>query len=173
MIQAIAPFVLKHKGILKLAAVAVIVLGIIATVAWAINRIYQQGYEAGNAKADATITAAKLRAEIERNEAQAKLIATERAMRALEQDAAKRIADARSEGEVQVKTVERVIRENPDFAVIKRPADLQRVRDDQLAAIRAAAERSTAATQLPATGLHGLPSTGDPNRDDSGRNGSR
>lgn len=173
MLQFILPFVTKNKTLLKAIAIAVVVIAFIGLVTWTIGRIYDAGFEAGNAKADRAISEAKLAAEIERNRAQKKLIETERAMRALEQDAARRIADARSDGEVQVRTVEKVIRENPDFANIRRPADLQRVRDDQLAAIRRAAERAAATAKLPSAGVSSVPSTSDPDRGNPGRNGGR
>lgn len=139
-------------------------LAIVGLIAWGISGIYERGFEAGKAEAVVAIAAARLQAEIartealrERNAALEKLTTTERAMRALEQDAARRIAEAQQHGSVQVQTVERVIRENPDFASIRRPADLQRVRDEQLAAIAAAAARTPTTAELSGASLRALP----------------
>lgn len=48
--------------------------------------------------------------------------------------------DSRAHEAQSTRTVTKVIREHPDFAAVRRPAELQRVRVDQLERIRRAAE---------------------------------
>lgn len=50
------------------------------------------------------------------------------------------LADSRAHETQATRTVTRIVRENPDFAAVRRPAELQRVRVDQLERIRRAAE---------------------------------
>lgn len=142
----------------KLIAGAVAMLVVCALVAYTVTRIYRAGFTAGQMEAVVQIASARLQAQQEQAEIQRKLIETEHAMRGLEQQAASLIEKLRRAGEVQVRTVERVIRENPDFAAVQRPAELDRVRQQQLAAIAAAAARgANTTTELPGAGLPALP----------------
>lgn len=50
------------------------------------------------------------------------------------------LADSRAHETTATRTVTKVIRENPEFAAVRRPAELQRLRDEQLERIRRAAE---------------------------------
>lgn len=60
----------------------------------------------------------------------------------VEADASRRIADARQSAQRHAVAVKELIRETTEFAAVVRPADLQRVRDEQLDAIAAAAART-------------------------------
>ena len=55
-------------------------------------------------------------------------------------DLSDRLEQSRESERTSVRTVTRIIRENPDFAAVRRPAELERLRRDQLAAIARAAE---------------------------------
>lgn len=140
---------------------AIAVIGLIWAAYTAINHTYDKGFTAGVSKADKLIAEARAEAERIRAQAQQRIILLERDMRALEQQTAQRIAEAQRSGEIQIKTVERIVHENPDFADIRRPDELKRVRDEQLNAIRAAAERAAAAAKLPDSGTPAVPAAGD------------
>ncbi len=119
--------------------------------------IYDNGFEAGQARADARLVAAKLQAEQERADALARLNAANAAMVKLQADTARRIAEIEKRTPARVRTVERVVRENPDFAAVVRPGDLARLRDDQTAELVEAAGRSA---DLSRRSLPGLPGAG-------------
>lgn len=74
-----------------------------------------------------------------------------------EAGAARRIAEARQAAQRHTTTVQEVIRDTPEFAAVVRPADLQRVRDDQLDAIAAASR----AADLPASGVPAVRASGE------------
>lgn len=101
-----------------------------------------KGYAIGKRTADAELTAVRLEAETSRADALARLAAAERRAARLQADAAARIEAARKDGAASSTTIREVIHANPDFGGLRRPAGLDRVRDDQLAAIAAAARRS-------------------------------
>jgi hypothetical protein len=124
---------------------------VLALAAWT----HWQAYSAGRDAADDERQAAILEAAEKRAEALEKLAAANGRMLEIERDAADRIAKAQARTVTQVKTVERVIRENPDFAAVVRPADLQRVRDDDLAAIAEAARRSAELSEASLRGVRG------------------
>lgn len=130
---------------LRLAAAGALV----AFAAWT----HWQAYSAGRDATDKERQASILEAAEKRAEALEKLATANGRMLEIERDAADRIAKAQARTITQVKTVERVIRENPEFAAVVRPPDLQRVRDDDLAAIAEAARRSA---ELSETGLRGV-----------------
>jgi hypothetical protein len=141
-------------GRAKLTAITAALLIACAFSAVTVTRIYRAGYIAGKQEAVVLIANAKLEAAAEQNRMQRKLLDTENAMRALEQQAASLMEKARQAGAIQVRTVERVIRENPNFAAVVRPPELDRVRQQQLTAIADAATRGAhAATELPRAGL--------------------
>lgn len=62
------------------------------------------------------------------------------AVEAIAQDLSARLAESHESERTAVRTVTRIVRENPDFAAVRRPAELERVRRDQLARIARAAE---------------------------------
>lgn len=124
-------------------------LAVVGALAWSHAWAYGAGKESMQREKDAAI----LQAAVDRAEALEKVVATNGRMLEIERDAADRIAKAQARTVTQVKTVERVIHENPEFAAVVRPADLQRVRDDDLAAIQAAADRSA---ELSAASLRGV-----------------
>jgi len=149
----------------KLLAAAALAMLISIGLPYGMVRTYRAGFEAGKSEAVVMIGAARLQASMDLAKAQRKLIETEQSMRTLEQEYAERLEQARAEREIQVRTVQRVIRENPDFAAIERPADLERVRDEQLSAIAAAAAGGSAtATELPGPGIRPMPAPGDRDR---------
>jgi hypothetical protein len=129
-----------------MAAAGLAVAGLLAWSHW-------KAYSMGGADMLAEKTQAMLEAAVKRSEALEKLAAANGRMLEIERDAAERIAKAQARTVTQVKTVERVIRENPEFAAVVRPPDLQRVRDDDLAAIAEAARRSA---ELSAASLRGV-----------------
>lgn len=159
MLQLVG-FIRKYQTAI---AGALVVIGLIWAAYTAINHTYDKGFEAGASKADKLIAEARAEAERIRAQAQQRIIVLERDMRALEQQTAERIAQAQKSGEIQIKTVERIVHENPDFADIRRPNELERVRDEQLDAIKAAAERAAAAAKLPDSGTPAVPAAGDAN----------
>jgi hypothetical protein len=97
----------------------------------------------------------EIRAEAEaaRSEALTRVAAADRRAAEVEAEAAQRIAAAGRRSRENVKTVERVSRENPAFASTLRPVDLQRLRDDDIAELEAAARRSA---DLSAESLRGV-----------------
>lgn len=157
----------------RLLPVGLALIGIAALLI-AIRQTYQAGFDAGKAEAEIMIAAAREQGALDLVAAHRKLLEVEASMQVLEREYAERLAEARAQREIQVRTVERVIRENPDFAAIERPADLQRVRDEQLAAIAtaAAAGGATTAAQLPGASLPALPRPGPDDRRQPRRGGS-
>lgn len=128
---------------------------VLALAAWT----HWQAYSAGRHAADQERDAAILAAEQARADALVKLADANGRMLRIERDASQRIAAAEQRGAAQARTVERVIRENPDFAAVVRPADLQRVRDDDMAAIEDAARRSADLSAASVRGVRGSDST--------------
>lgn len=128
------------------AAAGLAVAGLLAWSHW-------KAYSMGGADMRAEKSQAMQQAAVDRASALEKLAEANGRMLEIERDAADRIAKAQARTVTQVKTVERVIRENPDFAAVVRPTDLQRVRDDDLAAIAEAARRSA---ELSAASLRGV-----------------
>lgn len=152
----------------KMIGAAAVVLLAAAAAAYTVVRIYRAGYDAGQAEGAVQIAAARLQAQEEQARIQRQLIETERNMRALEQEAADLLARVNATGTARVRTVERVIRENPSFAAIARPVELDRVRDQQLADIAAAAARGTdAAAKLPGSGIQTLRRPGNSGQPDA------
>jgi hypothetical protein len=135
---------------LRLAAAGAILAGL----AWS----HWAAYDLGGKDMEREKAQAMLQAALDRAEALERLADANGRMLAIETDAAARIAAAQRSGAARVQTVERVIRENPDFAAVVRPADLERVRDDALADIAAAADRSA---DLSAESLRGVRAAGD------------
>lgn len=113
-------------------------LALAAGLAWT----HWQAYDAGVASMQAEKDKAERDALEQRLKDLQKLTAANERIRTIESQSAKAIAAAQARGTAQAQIVERVIRENPDFAAVARPDDLQRVRDDALADIEAAANRS-------------------------------
>lgn len=126
-------------------------LAVAAALTWS----HWKAYSMGEADMQAEKTQAMLEAAVKRSEALEKLAAANGRMLEIERDAAERIAKAQARTVTQVKTVERVIHENPEFAAVVRPADLQRVRDDDLAAIAEAARRSAELSEASLRGVRG------------------
>lgn len=149
----------------KLIAAVVVLLAVSIALPYGMARTYRAGFEAGRADAVAMIAAARTQAAEDLATAHRKLLEVEQGMRDLEQEYAARLEQARAQREIQVRTVERVIRENPDFAATVRPVELDRVRDQQLADIAAAAAAgSTAAAELSDSGIPAVPAASDRDR---------
>lgn len=145
-------------------------LALIAAVLFVAWRIYSAGFEAGKAEAAVTLAAARLEAEMERSRAMQRLHETERAMREIEQRYTASIEQARQQGRQQSETVRNVIHEHPAFADTRRPADLHRLREQQLRDLAAAAQRSA---ELSGAGLRTVPAPGGTaGRANPGRDGS-
>jgi hypothetical protein len=134
---------------LRIAAGFAVAAGLAVAAWW----VYTEGYEAGRAEADANLVNARLIAEQERNEALSRLADAQADLMRIEADAAKRIAEAQRKAVTRTQTVERVTREEPSFAAVVRPADIDRVRDEQLAELVEAAGRSA---DLSSRGFRGL-----------------
>jgi len=139
----------------------------VAGVAVSLFMAGAQGYAIGKRSADAQLAELRLAAEQARSDALARLAAAEQRAARLQADAAARIAAAHKAGAASSTTIREVIHANPDFGGLRRPAELDRVRDDQLAAIAAAANRSA---ELSGRSLSGVPGTEDPGRPDAGGN---
>jgi hypothetical protein len=120
----------------------------------ALNAAYDRGLAAGRSEyREMVLQAQDLASQAQVREQEA-LIEHERQMRVIEQEAARQLQEVQTNSLVQVRTVERVIRENPEFAAVVRPADLERVRNEQLAAIvSAATQGANAAAKLPRAGV--------------------
>jgi hypothetical protein len=121
---------------LALALAGVLFAGLALVGAWA------KGYAVGKRSADAAVAEARLAVEQARSDALARLAASEQRAARIQADAAARIAAARAAGTASTTTVREVIHAYPEFGGLRRPADLERVRDAQLDAIAAAARRS-------------------------------
>lgn len=85
--------------------------------------------------------AAQLEAQRARADYQARLAQTNAAIMKLGIDAARRITENENRTPARVQIVERVSRENPDFAATVRPADLAGVRSQQISELIEAANR--------------------------------
>lgn len=135
---------------IKLLAGAVGVVALLAAFAGWTWAVQSWGYDRGIAKGEAAIAAANLSAQTARADAEkARADFAERVL-VIEQDASRRIEEARAKTPARIATVGKSLNENPAFAAMVRPADLQRVRDEQLAELAAAAGRSA---DLSAAGL--------------------
>ena len=125
-------------------------IGALAFVAVVAVGAYRAGHRHAADAAQAELSALRTaQAEAAADHAARVAEANARAVRA-EADAEQRIAAARRAAQRHTITAQEVIRDTPEFAAVVRPADLQRVRDDQLDAIAAAAAR---AADLSASGI--------------------
>lgn len=138
---------------LRIAAGIGAALALLAALAWS----HHKAYTFGAADGTLTVREAQLESEQARGKALEKLADANARMLQIQAEADARVAEAQRRGRAQVQTVERVIRENPDFAAAVRPADLDRVRVDDLAEIAAAARRSA---DLSSESLRGVRSAG-------------
>jgi hypothetical protein len=136
---------------LYLAAFVVLALGMGAV------GTYSKGYQAGKSSADARLAAIELEAAQSRAQALERVLDAQSHAERIERAATARVASARAAAATATTTIVEVIRENPQFADLRRPADLDRVRDAQLDAIAAAAHR---APELPGDRLSSVPVAG-------------
>lgn len=119
------------------AILAAILLAVLVGLGWyAHHAVYEEGVVAGSAKVqkqwdDATQLAKK---NADKQKAQA-----DKAIKPLDDKAQPQIQQSQERVVTVVKTVTKVIHDNPTFAAVNRPADLDRVRQDQLKAVAAAA----------------------------------
>jgi hypothetical protein len=144
---------------LALALVGVLCLGITLVGTWS------NGYAVGKRSADAALAEVQLAAEQARSDALARLAAAEQRAARIQADAAARIDAARKAGAASSTTIREVIHAHPEFGGLRRPAELDRVRDEQLAAIAAAASRSA---ELSGRSIPRVPAADDPGRPDAG-----
>jgi hypothetical protein len=121
-------------------------------------KAYRAGAAMREAEHAAELDRIRLEAEEERVDALQRLNQAERQVAQMQAEAENRIAAAQKRATENRKTVERVARENPGFSSTVRPADLQRLRDDDLAAIEAAAGRSA---DLSGASLRGVRAAGE------------
>jgi hypothetical protein len=132
-----------------------------AVIAVAGNSAYRKGYEARDTIARLEIAEIQHLAELHRSALLDNLNRTMTELSTIQADAEARVRVAETEGRVIVRTVERLIHESPpDFTDTRRPAQLQRMRDQQLAALAAAAAAAPAA-KLPRSSAHALSSAND------------
>jgi hypothetical protein len=145
------------SGLWELAAKAAIALAVVGLIAWGVNtyngHFYGKGFAAGKAESDLVLQTAVAVSEKSRADSLQKLMVAQAEVVRIEAETAQREAAALVRGRKQVKAVERGISENPQFAATVRPADLGGVRDEQLADIAAAANRSA---ELSAASLRGV-----------------
>lgn len=133
-------------------AIGAVVLALVVAVG--LHRVYRAGYDAADALAQRTIAEWRAQAEKARaDEAERVSAANARAAR-IEASTNRRIAEAVRQASERARTLERTIRDHPDFAAVVRPSELERVRADDFTAIDDAASRSA---DLSASILRGLP----------------
>ena len=134
------------------------IVGALAFVGAVAIGAYRTGHRHATDAAQAELSAMRIaQAEAAADHAARVAEANVRAVQA-EAGAARRIAEARQAAQRHTTTVQEVIRDTPEFAAVVRPADLQRVRDDQLDAIAAAASR---AADMPASGVPAVRAPGE------------
>lgn len=99
--------------------------------------VYLYAHGKGYAKSEATHQAAGIRTFVKAVERAA---VVGRAIADIGVQLREELADSRAHESQSTRTVTRIIRENPDYAVVRRPVELQRVRRDQLERIARAAQ---------------------------------
>jgi hypothetical protein len=139
------------------AAAALALAAAVGVVGWSYRATYSAGFDSGKAAGDAILQTAYRKAEGERADALRALSLANARAAAIESDASRRIAEVEKNAIARSQTVKESNRANPSFASLRRPADVERVRDDQLAELERAARRSA---DLSATSLRGLPGPG-------------
>lgn len=137
------------------AALAALGLAGVLALVWGIFSI---GRDLGAARSEARLQASVIEAERQRAATLERVIAAERQVAQAERQAREEVAAIAARAVAGLDTVRRVIRENPEFAATRRPADLERVRDDELARIADAARE---AAELSSAVLPRVPSSGD------------
>lgn len=100
------------------------------------NHIYDSGYDAG--KASVQVQLDELTKEITKahDDAVSQKITTDAVIKDIDAKAKLAIAVGQTQAQVQTKTITKVIHDNPTFATVVRPLDLDGVRISQLEAIR-------------------------------------
>jgi hypothetical protein len=134
----------------KAAGIAAVVLAAISFIVWGVKSIRQEGFEAGMAKKGEELQTLIAASEKSRADALERLIALDREIATMQAEANRKEAEAEARGRASVAKTKEVIRANPKFAAVVRPAALGSVRDEQLSDIAAEA---AAAPKLPDSGV--------------------
>lgn len=152
LFPSITEFQAKIIGLFVALALVAFALGTVT------SKVYHAGYDSGIAEGNLAVAAAQNQGLQEYARMQRALIDTQATVDDLERQVQARLTQATTTGEIHVKTVERIIHDHPDFAAIARPADLDSVRQQDLADIAAAAARGeSAAAKLPGGGIRTVP----------------
>ena len=130
---------------------------LLIAVAGLIGYLCHGAFELGQAEAQARLSDAIAAYETARADAVAKVADAEKHVAAIEADAVRKMALASARAAGATKIVERVVHDTPQFSHVVRPADLRRVRSDELAAIAAAADRSAELSALLVRGVRNTP----------------
>lgn len=104
---------------------------------------YRSGFERAEIEYEAKLADLRARAESERSALLTRALDAERELREVEAQTERRIAAARAAGRAAAKQTREIVLANPYFGGLRRPPELDRLRDDQLAALDAAARRAT------------------------------
>lgn len=150
--------------------VGVALIGAVLGVWYALAQTYVNAFEAGEKSGKAEIQlkldAAETEAMMARKDYEGRIAIADAAMKYQSDEAARLIAEANARAITTTAIVKGVIRANPKFAIIERPADLQRVRVDAFAELEAAANRGAKLSSPRVSGVPGTDSRKRPNNGD-------
>lgn len=121
-----------YAGYLKIIAGTVLIVLVTAALAALHHKIYENGFNAGvQHQQDEDKKALAHNQKV--------FASTDKAVIGIEATSAPAASAASAHTTVVVKTVEKIVHENPDFGAVVRPAALGRLRADQIARLRALA----------------------------------
>lgn len=123
---------------IRAALLALGLAGLLA-LAWGVFSI---GRDLGSSRVEARLQQAVAEAERQRAATLERALMAERQVAEHERQARAEVAAIAARLADNLDTVRRVIRENPEFAATRRPAALERLRDDELARLAAAAREA-------------------------------
>lgn len=132
-------------------------IGIMLAIVGGCWRVYERGYSNGQANVQKVLDAAVAEAGTRRNELLDRLAKAGDEIARIEAGSAIRIAEAQGQTIIQVKTITKVIENEPIYAAVVRPAAVVRVRNDQTARLIDAAGRGA---ELSGASVPGLPGAG-------------
>lgn len=143
---------------------AIVVAALAGLLLFTHLKAYDVGQQAGASASALELKRAEAASERRRAELLERIVAASNRIHDLELEASARDRVNAEKAKQRVAAVEKATHANPDFSAARRPADLDRLRDDQLADIAAAAAR---APIVPRAGLQGVPAASDPVRPDA------
>lgn len=148
------PFSLIPSFQLRIALLLLIVAALAGLTTYFHHKVYTAGYDDGTMQGRIMVADAQNQGLQEYVKLQTILTKTEAVTRDMELQIEHRLQNVNATGRTQVVTVEKIIHDNPAFASIARPADLDQLRTTQLAAIATdTAAGQAAAAKLPRASL--------------------